>query len=281
MTNGPGTLFVIATPIGNLEDLSPRASMMLARVDTVAAEDTRRAGQLLTRLGISQKLVSLHEHNEAERVQSIVDLLQNGRDAALISDAGTPLISDPGYRLLAALREQDLPVSPIPGCCAAIAALSVAGLPTDRFRFEGFLPARRSPRRKRLLALRDCQDTLVFYESARRAPATLADVADIFGADRPAALAREMTKLYETLYRGRVVDVRERLTSDPGGGKGECTLVVAGAEDAVPADTDLRSVLQVLLQELPASQAASLAARIAGVRRAEAYRVAQALREHD
>ena len=216
----PGTLYVVATPIGNIDDLSPRAREVLANVSLVAAEDTRHAGQLLTRLGISARLVSLHEHNEVQRCEELLALLKTGSSIALVSDAGTPLISDPGYRLLAAARTAALPVSPIPGCCALIAALSVAGLPTDRFLFEGFLPARRAARLARLGELAGLDPTLVFYESVHRLPETLQDAINVFGESRPAAVGRELTKLHETIYRGSLAEVLAAVQSDPGGERG-------------------------------------------------------------
>ena len=280
LTNNPGTLFVVATPIGNLDDISARALDVLSKADVVAAEDTRRAGQLLTRLGFRRRLLSMHEHNEAERVEQLMEVLISGGTVALISDAGTPLVNDPGYRLLVAARDRDLPVSPIPGCCAAIAALSVAGLPTDRFRFEGFLPAKAAARRKRLAVLSSCPDTLIFYESVHRIIDVLDDLLEAFGPERPMTLARELTKLHETIYRGSVQAVREQLKTDPGGGKGEFTLVVAGLRAPLgPGDDELQRVVEILLAELPARQAASLAAEITGAGRREAYRVANALKD--
>jgi len=279
LTSDPGTLFVVATPIGNLGDISVRARDVLQRVVIVAAEDTRRAGQLLTHLGIRTRLLSLHEHNESARVDQVLAALADGDDIALISDAGTPLISDPGYRIVEQVRAAGLPVSPIPGCCAAIAALSVAGLPTDRFRFEGFLPARPGARRKRLAALADAPETLIVYESVHRIADLLADVEAVFGPGRPVTLAREMTKLHETIYRGDVAAVRAQLAADPGGGKGECTLVIGGApvvDSVVPAD--LERVLTILLRNLPASQAAAIAAEITGARKREAYQLANDLK---
>ncbi len=258
-----------------MDDLSPRARDTLGRVALVAAEDTRHAGQLLTRLGIRVRLLSLHEHNEAARVGEVLAVMRAGGDVALVSDAGTPLISDPGFRLLAAARAGGLAVSPIPGSCAAIAALSVAGLPTDRFCFEGFLPARQAARLRRLQALAERTETLVFFESAQRLPETLADAGVAFGADRPAAVARELTKLHETLYRGTLAEVLAAVHADPGGGKGECTWLVAGNPAPSPAaDTDLARVVRILAGELPAGQAATLAARITGAPRRAAYRLA-------
>ena len=230
MASRPGNLYVVATPIGNLDDMTARACDVLAKVDLVAAEDTRRAGQLLTRLGVKKRLISLHEHNEESRVDQILDTLMSGQDVALISDAGTPLVSDPGFRLLSAARQKDLPVCPIPGSCAAIAALSIAGLPSDRFRFEGFLPTRAGPRAKRLEYLGEVPETLILYESVHRIVETLADLEQVLGPDREMTLARELTKLHETIYRGSISSVREQLNADPGGAKGEFTLVIAGCQ---------------------------------------------------
>jgi 16S rRNA (cytidine1402-2'-O)-methyltransferase len=267
LNNNPGTLYVVATPIGNLDDISQRARDVLSAVDVVAAEDTRRARQLLTRLGFSRRLLSMHENNEVERVEQL--------------DAGTPLISDPGYRLLAAARERNLPVSPVPGCCAAIAALSICGLPSDRFLFEGFLPARAPARRKRLAALRECRDTVILYESVHRIAAVLDDIRELFGADRPVALARELTKKHETIYRGSIDEVREQLRADPGGGKGEFTLVISGnRESSVAKHDEIRRIVEILLGELPALQAAKLTAKITGVTRREAYKLANELKRN-
>jgi 16S rRNA (cytidine1402-2'-O)-methyltransferase len=280
LKNNPGTLYIVATPIGNLDDISKRARDVLSEADVVAAEDTRRARQLLTRLGFSRSTLSLHENNEAERVAQLIDKLLSGLDVALISDAGTPLISDPGYRLLAAARERQLPVSPIPGCCAAVAALSVAGLPTDRFRFEGFLPSRAASRRKRIAALRDCPDTLVLYESVHRIAAVLDDFHALFGGERPITLGRELTKIHETIYRGSIDEVREQLAADPGGAKGEFTLVISGNRESTrPDQAELQRIVRILLEELPTRQAAALAAKITGVARREAYRIANKLKQ--
>jgi 16S rRNA (cytidine1402-2'-O)-methyltransferase len=271
----PGTLYVVATPIGNMGDLSPRAREVLSTVALIAAEDTRHAGQLLTRVGITAQLLSLHEHNETDRVDEIRSRLRSGDSVALVTDAGTPLISDPGYRLLAALRAAGLPVSPVPGPCAAVAALSVAGLPTDRFYFEGFLPPRSAARVARLRELAGRGETLVFYESANRLGNTLDDAITVLGAERAAAVGRELTKLHETVYRGSLAEVRAALLADPGGEKGECTWLVAGSgSSAPPDDSELARVVGILAAELPASQAASLAARITGVPRRFAYQVA-------
>ncbi len=270
-----GILYVVATPIGNLDDISPRAREILASVELIAAEDTRRTGRLLTHFGINTRLLSCHEHNESKRVPQIIERLQAGADIALVSDAGTPLLSDPGYRLVAAAREHGLPISPVPGCSAVVAALSVAGLPADRFRFEAFLPAPRASRRKRLAELSRATETLVIFESVHRIRDTLADLAELFGSDRPAAVARELTKLNETVYRGTLAEVITAIRTDAGSSKGELTVIVAGCSTpAEPQALELERVLDILLEDHSATRAAAIAARITGVSRRAAYRIA-------
>lgn len=282
MSMNPGTLYIVATPIGNLDDISARACDVLRKAAVVAAEDTRRAGQLLTHLGLKNRLLSFHEHNETARIDAVLATLQSGGDVALISDAGTPLISDPGYRVVERVRAEGLAVSPIPGCCAAIAALSVSGLPTDRFRFEGFLPSRTAARQKTLKTLVNAPETLIVYESVHRIADVLADIETIFGADRPITLARELTKRYETIYSGTVAEVRVKLAADPGGNKGEFTLVIAASPvQQTVVEQELERVVGILLQSVSASQAAALAAEIMGVKKREAYRVATELKAHD
>jgi len=274
-----GKLYIVATPIGNLDDLSPRARQILDAVDAVLCEDTRHSGQMFARLGITTRRISFHEHNEEARAASIVQRLVAGESFALVSDAGTPLISDPGYRLLAAVRAADLPVSPVPGPCAAIAGLSVAGLPTDRFCFEGFLPPRAAARRKRLAALVSEPRTLVFYESGRRVADTLSDMIGAFGERRPATLARELTKVFESIYRGSLGDLGARSRADADFSRGEIVLVVAGNDDAAmpSATAGLEQIVALLVRELPASRAARIAAAITGCKRAEAYAIAARL----
>lgn len=269
----PGILYVVATPIGNLDDISSRALAVLQAAGLVAAEDTRRTGQLLRHFGIATPLLSLHEHNEEKRSEEILDRLGQGVSIALVSDAGTPLISDPGYRLVALARARGFTVTAIPGCCAAIAALSVAGLPTAQFHFEGFLPARAAARRKRLGELRGRAETLVFYEAVHRVTETLADMAAVFEADRHAFVARELTKLHETTYSGSLGQLCAALAADPNADKGEFTIVVAGRAAASADESELGRIVAVLAAELPAAQAAALAARIAGGSRREAYRL--------
>ncbi|MCQ4164373.1 16S rRNA (cytidine(1402)-2'-O)-methyltransferase [Tahibacter harae] len=267
-----GRLWVVATPIGNLDDLSPRAQETLRRAALVAAEDTRHSAPLLARYGISTRLVALHEHNERDEAERLVARLQAGEDIALISDAGTPLVSDPGFRLVRAARAAGIPVSPVPGACAAIAALSVAGLPSDRFVFEGFLPAKSGARRERLAELAGEARTLVFYESSHRVRECLDDMAAVFGADRPAVLARELTKLFETVLDGTLAQLVARVAADPNQERGEFVLLIGGRpeqEDARLAEG--RRVFALLREELPPARAAKLAAVISGAPRKALY----------
>ena len=275
-----GTLYVVATPIGNLADLAPRAVEVLGQVDLILAEDTRHTAQLLRHCGLNRPLQSLHEHNERQKLDAVVQRLQGGDSIALVSDAGTPLLSDPGFPLLRRLRELDMPVIPIPGPCAAVAALSVAGLATDRFAFEGFLPARSGARRTRLEELAVDSRTLVFYESGKRLAAVLEDMCEILGAGREAAVARELTKLYESLYRGSLADLRDQAGSDADMVRGELVLLVQGMPAAETAgNPELDRVLGVLLPELPLSQAVRLAVELCGLRRNEVYKRATELQK--
>lgn len=273
---GSGTLYVVATPIGNLDDLTARARQVLGNVDLIAAEDTRHTGKLLQLIGCATPLLALHEHNERQRSEELRQRLAAGANIALVSDAGTPLISDPGFTLVRELTQQGIRVVPIPGACAAIAALSVAGLPTDRFVFEGFLPAKSSKRRERLTALLRESRTLIFYEAPHRCSETLADLLHVFGAARQLAICRELTKLYETCYRGSMAELNERIATDADMSRGELVLVVAGCEpdEATYESPQAEQVLTVLLTELPAAQAAKLAARICGVERSVLYDLA-------
>jgi 16S rRNA (cytidine1402-2'-O)-methyltransferase len=273
MEQAGGCLWVVATPIGNLDDLSPRARAVLARVDLVAAEDTRHSAAILKLAGSRAPRVALHEHNEREQAERIVARLQQGEEVALVSDAGTPLVSDPGFRLVQAARAAGCRVSPVPGPCAAIAALSVAGVASDRFVFEGFLPARAGARRQRLQELADETRTLIFYESSHRIAESLADFAVVFGGDREAVLARELTKLFETVLAGSLQELAARVAADADQRRGEFVLVVAGAA-ARAADARLaegRRVFALLKGELPPARAARLAAAISGAARREIY----------
>jgi len=268
-----GTLYVVATPIGHLGDLSARAREVLSSVAVVAAEDTRHTGRLLQALGLSRPMLSLHEHNERERAQAVLARLQAGEDVALVSDAGTPLVSDPGFALVRAATDAGLRVVPVPGACAAVAALSVAGLPTDRFCFEGFLPAKRAARRARLEELAGETRTMVFYEAPQRIRDTLEDAVSILGEDRRATVARELTKLHESLYHGSLRELADRAGRDPDMQRGEIVLLVAGAAAQAAAEgAEVDRVLQVLLKSMPASRAAAIAAELTGARRNDCYR---------
>jgi 16S rRNA (cytidine1402-2'-O)-methyltransferase len=267
-----GTLHVVATPIGNLNDLSPRALETLRGVAAICAEDTRHTRQLLSHFGIEQSLVALHEHNEADVAERIVARLQAGESLALVSDAGTPLVSDPGFRLVAAARAAGIRVSPVPGPCALVAALSAAGLPSDRFAFEGFLPAKTGARRERLAQLAGETRTLIFYESSHRIEETLADAVVAFGADRPAAVARELTKLFETVLSGGLGELHARVAADADQRKGEFVLLVQGVADDTGAKiAEGRRVYALLNAHLPPSTAAKLAADITGAPRKALY----------
>lgn len=268
----PGTLYVVATPIGNLGDISARALDTLRQVTAICAEDTRRSGQLLAHFGISTPLLALHEHNEEAIAARIVARLQAGESLALVSDAGTPLVSDPGFRLVQAARAAGIRVSPVPGASALIAALSVAGLPSDRFAFEGFLPAKASARRERLQGLAAESRTLIFYESAHRIGDTLADMAQAFGDERRAVLARELTKLFETVLDGTLAQLQARVEADPDQRKGEFVLLVHGAgEDADAKVAEGRRLYAKLSQHLPPSTAAKLASELSGAPRKALY----------
>ena len=274
-STGTGELLLVATPIGNLDDLSQRARDALASADLVLAEDTRRTGRLLTKLGIARPLLSLHEHNERGRCASILARLEAGAQVALVSDAGTPLISDPGYELVRSATQRGVRVVAVPGPCAAIVALTVSGLPSDRFVFEGFLPSREAARRTRLEGLASERRSIVFYEAPHRLVAALADLATAFGAERPACVARELTKLHESVYRGGLADLAERAAADPDMLRGEIVIVVAGADEpAAAAPAEAERILKVLAAEMSAAQAAKLASRITGVSRATLYEIA-------
>jgi 16S rRNA (cytidine1402-2'-O)-methyltransferase len=282
---GAGRLYVVATPIGNLGDLSARARTTLETCSVIAAEDTRHTGTLLKAFGIATPLVSLHEHNEAARTPELLERMLRGAAIALVSDAGTPAISDPGFELVRAAAAAGLEIIAVPGPCAAVAALSVGALPTDRFCFEGFLPARGAARRARLQQLGAEPRTLVFYESPHRVRDTLADCAAAFGAARPATVTRELTKLHETIYRGTLEQLTARAVSDADFTRGEIVLLVGGAPaaDAGAGGADghhggLDRVLKVLLAELPLKQAAQLAATLVGVRGNESYKRALRLK---
>lgn len=267
-----GCLWVVATPIGHRDDISARAIETLRKVALIAAEDTRHSRPLMLQHNIGTPLVALHEHNEREAVASIVRRLEQGESVALISDAGTPLISDPGFRLVRAAREAGIRCVPVPGACAAIAALSVAGLPSDRFVFEGFLPPKSAARRSRLEELAGDPRTLIFYESSHRIVESLADMRDVFGAEREAVLARELTKLFETVIGEPLSQLLARVTEDPNQQRGECVVLVAGRGDDADAKlAEGQRVFAILREELPPAKAAKLAAAITGAPRKMLY----------
>lgn len=272
MSTAAATLYVVATPIGNLADLSPRAQEVLRTVAAICAEDTRHTGQLLSHFGISKPLVALHDHNEEAMAQRVVARLQGGESLAVVSDAGTPLVSDPGFRLVRAARAAGIKVSPIPGACAAIAALSVAGLPSDRFLFEGFLPAKGAARRDRLQRLAGETATLVFYESSHRIEESLADLVAVFGAERPAVIARELTKLFETVLDGDLAGLLAQVQADPNQRKGEFVVMVQGVgDDEAGKVAEGRRLYARLNEHLPPSTAAKLAAELSGAPRKVLY----------
>jgi 16S rRNA (cytidine1402-2'-O)-methyltransferase len=276
-----GRLDVVATPIGNLGDLSARAREALAAAALIAAEDTRRTGQLLNAIGVSAKLVSLHDYNEQDRIDRLVQQLQSGKVIALVSDAGTPLLSDPGFVLVRAAAVAGIEVRAIPGPSALTAALSIAGLATDRFAFEGFLPSRQAERRATLERLSIESRTLVFFEAPHRIAATLADLSQIFGGERRAVIARELTKLHESIYRGTLHELAELANNNIDMARGETTVMVEGAlKQAVPGGDHalLTRALQLLLQELPPARAAAIASQLAGCKRSEAYELAVRMR---
>lgn len=279
----PGRLDIVATPIGNLDDLSPRARAALAGADVIAAEDTRRSAQLLNALGLAKPLLSLREHNERAQSQRLIERLLNGECVALVSDAGTPLISDPGQTLVTAAIEAGIRVQPIPGPTAIAALLAVCGLPTERFAFEGFLPPKSGPRQGALRALVHDPRTLVFFEAPHRLAETLADLRDVLGGERRACVGRELTKLHETLYRGSLTELAALSTQDADMLRGELSIAVAGAEPLQPAPdaadpATLQRAIEVLARELAPGRAAAALTQIFGLARKDAYARVRAVR---
>ncbi len=275
-----GTLYVVATPIGNRRDLSPRALEVLSQVACIAAEDTRHSAPFLRELGVATPFVALHEHNEAARTADLLTELRAGKDIALISDAGTPLISDPGFRLVSAAHGAGIRVCAVPGPSAVVAALSIAGIATDRFIFEGFLPERAAARRERLQTLVTEARTLVFYEAPHRLAETLADMVSTFGADRQAAIARELTKMHETLYRGTLGALEATARENADLSRGEIVIILAGAEHGeIPAEEQGEALLRILLGELPLKQAVDLAVKATGAPRNALYQKALAIKK--
>ncbi len=277
--NNLGTLYIVATPIGNLQDITLRAIEILKTVDLIAAEDTRHSASLLQQFAIAKPLLSLHEHNETERIAQLLHQLQKGQSIALISDAGTPLISDPGYLLVRQARMQGIKVEPIPGACAAIAALSASGLPADRFTFEGFLPVKSQARLQRLTPLKSESRTMIFYEAPHRILSLLQDLHKIFGDEREVVLARELTKMFETIRLGKLKEMIEWVESDANQQRGEIVLLVSGShEKNVEESLSVEVILKELLVELPLKKAVEIAVRLTGEKKNAVYEKALELK---
>lgn len=271
----PGTLYIVATPIGNLGDVSARALQILKQVDLIAAEDTRHSGGFLNHYSISTSMTAYHDHNEAHASGKLIAMLEQGKNIALISDAGTPLIADPGFSLVQKVRERGLQAVSVPGACAIITALAASGLPTDRFSFEGFLPAKQEARRKRLASLLTCSQTLIFYEAPHRILATFEALKTVFGGQRKAVLARELTKRYETYLSGTLDDICGQLYADLNQQRGEMVILLHGAEecdDQQQIDQRADAILQILVDEdLPVKQVSVIAAKITGMKKNYLY----------
>ncbi len=274
-----GTLYIVATPIGNLGDISARALTVLKQVDIIACEDTRHTGKLLSVFAIKNKTLSMHDHNERQRQDYIASLLQEGKSIALVSDAGTPLISDPGFHLVRHCRNLGLPVSPIPGACAAISALSVAGLPTDRFSFEGFLPSKSGARQTTLRALESESRTMIFYDAPRRAIDTVKDIVATLGGERYVVIARELTKTFETVHSDTAKNLLTWLEQDPNQLKGEMVLIIEGYKaDPNEISSTVINTLKLLLAEMKPKKACAITAEIYGVRKNALYDIALSLK---
>lgn len=278
MSKSAGNLSIVATPIGNLKDISYRAVETLQQADLILVEDTRNARKLLQHYAIKQPLKALHEHNEDKLVQGLITQIQNGQNIALISDAGTPLVSDPGFRLVQSAIAAGIQPVTIPGACAVIAALSIAGLPTDRFTFEGFLPAKQSAREQIMQGLKNEQRTMVFYEAKHRIVAFLNSLATVFGPDRKAVVARELTKKFESVYHGNLPEIIVRIADDDQASKGEFVVLLHGAE-SIQIDLELEAVLTPLLSEMSISKASKIAAKISGKSKNQCYQRALELQE--
>jgi len=275
-----GTLYIVATPIGNLADISQRALDILSQVDMIACEDTRHTQKLLSAYNIKNKTLSMHDHNERQRQEYIAELLLQGQSIALVSDAGTPLISDPGFHLVRYCRQQQLKVSPVPGACAAISALSVAGLPTDRFSFEGFLPSKSGARQATLSALAYEERTMVFYDAPRRAIDTVSDIVTVLGGERYVVIARELTKTFETIYSDTAANLLEWLNKDPNQLKGEMVLIIEGHKVNPNAIAPkVIDTLKLLLKEMKPKTACAITAEIYGVKKNALYDIALSLKE--
>jgi len=275
----PGTLYIVATPIGNLADITQRAIEVLTQVDVIACEDTRHTGKLLSAFSIKNKTLSMHDHNERQRQDQIASMLQDGKSIALVSDAGTPLISDPGFHLVRHCRSLGLSVSPVPGACAAISALSVAGLPTDRFSFEGFLPSKSGARQTVLASLEHEERTMVFYDAPRRAIDTLKDIVETLGGSRYVVIARELTKTFETIHSDTAENFVNWLEQDANQLKGEMVLIIEGHKnDASEIPPQVIKTLTLLLTEMKPKKACAIAAEIHGVKKNALYDIALSLK---
>jgi len=283
--NDKGVLYIVATPIGNLDDITQRAISTLQKADFIAAEDTRHSQRLLQHFGIQAKLMAYHDHSSDKQLDRLIGLLLEGKSIALISDAGTPLISDPGYRIVRSARTLDIQVVPIPGVSAPITALSAAGLATDRFSFEGFLPHKSSARRKAFESIEKSNGTSVFFESPHRIKDAIDDALAILGAERPAVLARELTKTFETFLGSSLVDIRQAIESDDNQRKGEMVLMIGQDASSKSSSDDLDAeterVLSILAAELPTKQAATLASAISGAPKKKLYERAVQLRDSE
>lgn len=274
MNNVTGILYIVATPIGNLQDITQRALETFSQVDLIAAEDTRHSGLLLSHYGIKKPFFALHDHNEQEKAAVLVEKLKQGVNIALISDAGTPLISDPGFHLVRQCREAGIRVVPLPGACAAITALCASGIASDRFCFEGFLPAKSKARRDKLESVAKEARTLIFYESTHRILDTLADMQDVLGEDRYVVLAREITKTWETIVGNTVKNLRQWLAEDPNRTKGEMVLIVEGQakqENEAELSPQAIKALTLIAQELPLKKAAAIVAELYGYKKNALY----------
>ncbi|AZZ90486.1 16S rRNA (cytidine(1402)-2'-O)-methyltransferase [Hahella sp. KA22] len=280
MSEAKGVLYIVATPIGNLDDMTPRAVAILKSVDLIAAEDTRHSGKLLSHFGVDAPMTSLHQFNEESKTERLLSELAVGKSIALISDAGTPLISDPGFPLVRATREAGFVVTPVPGACALVAALSASGMPSERFVFEGFLPAKGSGRRGRLQELTEEPRTMVFYESPHRILAMMEDLEAVMGPAREVVIARELTKTFETIKAGCVQEVKAWMLADGNQQRGEFVVLVKGErkEQGDSVEIKVSQLLQALLKELPVKKAAALASSLTGVGKNELYQQALALK---
>ena len=274
-----GGLYLVSTPIGNLGDITIRALETLAGCDLIACEDTRTSGVLLSRYGIHRPKTSYNEHNAADKGALLMQRLNRGEAVALISDAGTPLMSDPGARLVVSAVEAGVPVIPVPGASAPLAALVASGLPADGFTFAGFLPVKTEARRRRLETFADCRTTLVFFESPKRIAASLADMAAVFGGDRQAVIARELTKMHESFYRGELAELRERFSGQPP--KGEIVVLIAPAEQRRVDIGSVEAELKALIKTMPTGKAAARLAAETGISRRELYQYALKLKNDD